>query len=124
MASLLKRAEALGQKLSKTASGKAVDTQVLREYVETAIAAAHRAEASKAVTGFFGMGSGLTGIIEDVLSIATPLASIAGDFELSNLLGSLKVWLDKKIAQEAAEQAQRNQMFSATDDSMWSGYSF
>ena len=124
MVSLHKQVEAMTQKLSTTASGKRVDAKALRECLETAASLARRVEASRAVTGFFGMGGGLTDIIENVLSIATPLVAISGDFELSNLLGSLKVWLDKKKMKEAEEERQRQQMMGQTAEDLSFTYGF
>jgi len=106
------------------ASSKKVDKKAVKAYLEAAVSLSRRVEASKTVTGLFGMGSGLTGIIEDVLSIATPLVAISGDFELSNLLGSLKVWLDKKKMQEAEEQRQRDAMMSGGFEDYSFNYSF
>ena len=88
----------------------------IKAYLTYASSLTRRVEASKAVVGFFG--GGLTDIIDNMLVIATPLVAIMGDFELSNLLGSLKVWLMKKKAEEVAELQQRDNMFSQSYDDM------
>jgi len=122
MANLSDKLKVMSGRLSKTASAGSVDVSALREYLGAVSAIARRVEASRAVTGFFG--GGLMDIIETALQIATPLASMSGDYELGNLLGSLKVWLDKKKAQEAAEEMQRQQMMSQTYDDLTFNYSF
>ena len=121
MEKLRKKLKVMEAGLLKTASA-AYKTAQLREYLEVGVSLARRVEASRAVTGFFG--SGLTDIIDNVLQIATPLVAFSGDFELSNLLGSLKVWLDKKKAQEAAEQAHRDAMMNQSYDDLTFGYGF
>jgi hypothetical protein len=78
-----------------------------------AVELARRVEAAHAVTGGF-FGGGMISAVEQVLSIATPLVAIYGDFELSNLLGSLKVWIEKKKWQEAEEERKAQQNSSAT----------
>jgi hypothetical protein len=95
--------------MSKMASS-GVDPAEVKQYLNCAIKLARRVEAQKSVTGF--LGGSLTEIIEQVLNIATPLASMSGDFELSNLLGSLKVWLDKKKAEKAQQTQQQEDMFN------------
>lgn len=54
--------------------------------------------------------------IDNFIKIAVPLAAIYGDFELSTLLGSLKIWLDKRKREAQAEwdlqQAIQSQSFS------------
>lgn len=119
MANLLHSVSALAGGLAKTA-GKAPVKDV-RACLDAAAALVRRAEAGRAVYGFFG--GGLTDIIDNVLQIATPLVSISGDFELSNLLGSLKVWLDKKKIEEQMADAQRNAMMNQSYEDLYSyGY--
>jgi len=122
MANLRNQLLATNRKIRQASRHKKLSNKELREYLGIAVTLARRVEASRVVMGFFG-GS-LTGIIDDVLRIATPLVAISGDFELSNLLGSLKVWLDKKKAQEAQEQAQRDTMFSQTADDLTFNYGY
>ena len=107
MANLSKNLTVLSNQLSKKASKSKVSNKEIQIVLTEAVKLAHRVEAQKTVVGFFGLGGGLTGIIDNVLSIATPLVAVSGDFELSNLLGSLKVWLDKKKLQEQMEEQQK-----------------
>lgn len=110
MANLLyNQVEEMTKRMSKMASS-GVDPAEVKQYLNCAIKLARRVEAQKSVTGF--LGGSLTEIIEQVLNIATPLASMSGDFELSNLLGSLKVWLDKKKAEKAQQTQQQEDMFN------------
>lgn len=109
--------ESIQRRLNKSAS-----VSNIREYLNVGCAVARRAEASKSVTGFFG--GGILDTINQIIQVATPLVSMSGDYELSALLSSLKVWLDKKKAQEAADKAQRNQMMNQGYDSLNFTYSF
>ena len=81
-----------------------------------------RVEAGKVVTGF--LSESVLSTIDNLLRIATPLVAISGDFELSTLLGSLKIWLDKKKAQQAAEDARRQDMMSMGYDDLSFQYSY
>jgi len=123
MENLRKKLNTLENSLKKSASKESVNTNALKDYLELSASIARRVEASKTVMGFMG-GSSLTGLIDNVLRIATPLVAISGDFELSNLLGSLKIWLDKKKAEEAAADAQRQQMFSQDANDLNFTYGF
>ena len=42
------------------------------------------------------LSEGLISTLESLLSIAVPIASISGEWELTTLLSSLRVYLDKK----------------------------
>jgi len=65
------------------------------------------------------MSEGLISTIESLLSIAVPIASISGEWELTTLLSSLRVWLEKKkmeqIQEDHARQAIQNQSWSDLD---------
>jgi len=115
MRQLLKTAALRTKALAATANPT---REEVKAHLELGVALARRAEAGRAVTG--GFGSGIFDTIESILTVATPLASIFGDFELSNLLGSLKVWLAKKRAEEAAEQAN----IYRSNDQTWNNLSY
>ena len=85
-------------------------------------ALAKKAQVGYCVAGFFD--GGLIGAIESFAAVATPLVAVFGDYELSNLLGALKVWLAKKKAEAAAEQARVDSMTSRNWDDMRFNYSF
>jgi len=85
-------------------------------------ALARKAEVGRCVAGFFD--GGLVGMVDSFATIATPLVAVMGDFELSNLLGSLKVWLAKKKSEAAAEQARVDSLTGKSWDDMRFNYSF
>ena len=94
-----------------------------QEQVRQALLLAHagvrRIEASRAVQGDYD--NPLSSILDQILQIATPLVAMFGDFELSNLLGSLKVWLDRKKVEEEAKRLRQDQylMQSSGPDIMY-----
>lgn len=108
----------------KASSSTKVSNAELKAYLTQGIKTAQRVEAAITVQGFFGLGGGLTDIIDNVLSIATPLVAVSGDFELSNLLGSLKVWLDKKKLQQQLEEQQKQDMMSNSYQDFTFDYGF
>lgn len=101
--------------LKRAGQGQEGRRQV-REALQQAISVARRAEAAKTVQGFFG--SSIISLLDQVLQVATPVVAIYGDFELSNLLGSLKVWLDKKKLEEQEDQLRRDRMMSQSVDDL------
>ena len=124
MANLYKDFEKMNSSFVKKATITKMSNKELKDYLTYATKVARRVEAARTVNAFFGMGGGLTDIIDNVLSIATPLVAISGDFELSNLLGSLKVWLDKKKMQERLEEQQKNDMMNNSYQDFTFDYGF
>ena len=103
-------------------SGDKSSKEQVRYVLTLAHACARRVEAAKAVQG--GYGGSMLGLLDQVLQIATPLAAVFGDFELSNLLGSLKVWLDRERMREEQEQLRRERNMSQTADDLTFTYEF
>ena len=110
---LVKQAELRGKAL-----GASSTLPEVRAYAQDLLKLARRAEVQRAVTGSFG--GGLVDMISSALTVATPMAAAFGDFELSNLLGALKVWVDKRRAQDAAEKAR----VDALTGKGWEGLNF
>jgi hypothetical protein len=108
--------------LKKTAAKNKLSSADVKACLEQAQKLAIRVEAAKVVTGFFS--ETLISTIESFLRIAIPFVSIMGDFELSTLLGSLNIWLEKKKLQKQQEEMQRNQIQSQSMSDMNFTYSF
>lgn len=70
------------------------------------------AEAFRSVTGMIPVD--VLDAVEHALRILTPMTAFIGDFELTNLLSSLKIWLQKKRL-EQEQQQQHNQSFTNLD---------
>lgn len=65
-----------------------------RTALHTAQKVACYAEAQKAVTG--SVSDSTLSMVDSFLAIATPIVAFSGDFELTTLLSSLKLWVSKK----------------------------
>jgi hypothetical protein len=52
----------------------------------------------------------LIGVIESILSVAVPIASLSNEWELTTLLSSLRVWLEKKKMEQQQEDIARRQI--------------
>lgn len=100
----------------KTVQGTPEAKKQVWEALEATIAAVRRVEAAKAVQGFFG--SSAISVIDNILQVATPIVALYGDFELSNLLGSLKVWLDRKKLEEREDQMRRDRVMNQGVDDL------
>lgn len=109
-------------RLNKLASQKTLTAGELREGLEHSQRLARRVEAAKTVQGY--LSDDVLSIIDNFVRIATPLTAFFGDFELTALLSSLQVWLNKKkmqaIEEENNRKAMQNQSFF---DNSWS-YSY
>ena len=118
MAKLHKEVEVLSKKIQ---AAKQVSSKDMKDYLATASKVAKRVEAAKVVTGL--ISESLLGVVDNMLQIAIPLVSFSGDFELTGLLNSLKLWLSKKRAEQIAEDARLQQMRSISpDDSFGWGF--
>lgn len=110
------------QQLTKLAAKKELTAAEVRAGLDHAYKIARRIEAARVVQGY--LSDGVLDIIDNFVRIATPLTAFFGDFELTALLSSLKLWLDKKKMQAQEEENQRkalqNQSFF---DNSWS-YSY
>ena len=92
----------------KTAAlGKMSRKEVLAK-VHDLEATIQRAECLQVVTG--AIPESILSAVDSALRILVPMVSFMGDFELSNLLGSLKIWLQKKRMEQQQEDQQRMNM--------------
>lgn len=80
-----------------------------------------KADTYKSVTG--SIPTSILDAVDSALRIVIPITSFLGDFELTTLLSSLKVWLQKKRLEKQREDEQLTGMQSLTMNDYWSsGY--
>ena len=76
-----------------------------------------KADVYKSVTG--SIPTSILDAVDSALRIVIPMTSFLGDFELTTLLSSLKVWLQKKRMEKEQEDAQLTGMQSLTMTNYW-----
>lgn len=81
----------------------AIDTGAVRQELEVLANKVRSVEAYRSVTGAIPVD--LLDAVEHALRILTPMTAFLGDFELTNLLSSLKIWVSKKRMEQEQEQA-------------------
>jgi len=62
--------------------------------------------------------------VDNFATVATPIVAVYGDYELSALLSSLKVWIAKKRAEAQTEEARVKNLTNQGWDNMSYNYSF
>ena len=101
---------------------KIASTEPSKEDVRTLLASAQtlvvKADAFKSVTG--AIPESVINAIDSVLRIAVPLTSFLGDFELTGLLNSLKLWLQKKQSENMVEEQRQQGMQGLGFSDYWS----
>jgi hypothetical protein len=68
------------------------------------------------------ISEGLLSTVESLLNIAVPLVSISGDMELTSLLASLRVWIDRKRLDQQREDLEWQRIQEQTWDSLTPTY--
>jgi len=93
--------------MRRKVASKQITAADAKACLEHAKALAIRVEAAKTVTGGFFSDS-ILNTVDTFLSLAVPFASFGGDYELTTLLSSLKVWVQKKRNEAEMEKMQAN----------------